>query len=77
MYKYQVGSRVAFTETPFLTGTIVSQCSYDEEEGEPCEQLNPSDPWYHIEWDSVVSPKTNDPRGGFVGFEHEDMLMSV
>ena len=61
-YLYQPTDVVVHASHPSLKGVITQQVSDDE--GEPNEALDPSNPWYHIQWED-----------GSVGFESECALL--
>lgn len=66
-YFFQVGDQVIHSEVPTLKGTIFQQVT--EDEGEIVEQLDNTNCWYLIDWES------NDNMEGYRGFECQISLL--
>lgn len=73
MYKFNIGDEVRHFDVPNSVGIITEHLSFDEDTGEPLYELNPEEPWYHIEWKSGDLVK----EGEWIGFEYEGSLILI
>ncbi|MNH35536.1 hypothetical protein D3C87_1375910 [compost metagenome] len=65
MYRFQVGDKVRHIENS-VEGVITKQLTFDEESGEPVDEIDPNCPWYNIVWVT--------DNGDYDGFEHDESV---
>lgn len=63
-YFYLIGDTVTHLEHPNLSGVITQLTSFNVESGEPTDSMDPTNPWYHIQWSD-----------GNFGFESQSNLV--